>query len=332
MMSDSQSGFSSKVCGIAVLWLAVLTLHEQVFAQEKNVAPSDSVLRRYLLVASEGLYVVEPDGSCSWSYNPQPYKGQGWVAYDDLVYDGWALPNNRFLYATHRYVREVDQDKKTIWEYRVEGTTEVKACVPLANGRVAVLNSQEQAILELESGSGRILDRIPVPAKGTDHTRYNALRMTPDGHYLVALRAEERFVEISRAGNELLSFPVSGLPVMAQRLSNGDTLCTGEFGLVRFDKAGKNVWSFTREDAAPHFPLIYAAGVFELPSKQLLVANSDWHFMEKDQNRVQSFVINTEKNIQWTLPASAFGSWKRSETEPRTGFLEHRVCLVQPLP
>ena len=201
---------------MAVLWLAVLTMHEQVFAQGKNVAPGDSVLRRFLLVASEGLY--------------------------------------------------------------------------------------------------------------------NALRTTPDGHYLVALRAEERFVEVSRAGNELLSFPVSGLPVMAQRLSNGDTLCTGGFGLVRFDKTGKNVWSFTKEDAAPHFPLIYAAGVFELPNKQLLVANSDWHFMDKDQNRVQAFVINTEKSIEWTLPASAFGSWKRSETEPRTGFLEHRVCLVQPLP
>ena len=34
---------------------------------------------------SEGLYVVEPDGRCSCSYNPEPYKGQGWVEYDDLL-------------------------------------------------------------------------------------------------------------------------------------------------------------------------------------------------------------------------------------------------------
>ncbi len=58
-------------------------------------------------------------GKPSWSYLPTPYKGQGWVQYDDLIYDGWALPNGHFLYATHRYVREVDRDKRTIWEYRV---------------------------------------------------------------------------------------------------------------------------------------------------------------------------------------------------------------------
>lgn len=332
MMSNSQFETVDKVYRLSVLWLAILFIPRQVPAWGQDAAATDPPLQRYLLVASEGLYVVEPDGSCSWSYNPEPYKGQGWVAYDDLVYDGWALPNHRFLIATHRYVREVDQDKKILWEYRVQGTTEVKACVPLPNGRVAVLNSQEQAILELESGSGKVLGRIPVPAKGTDHTRYNALRATSDGHYLVALRAEKRFIEVSREGQELSSFPVPGLPVMAQRLSSGETICTGEFGLIRFDASGKNVWSFTRENAAPHFPLIYAAGVLELRGGRLLVANSDWHYKDKDQNHVQAFVINSRKELEWTLPASAFGMWKRSETEPRTGFVEHRVCLIQPLP
>ena len=80
MMSDSRSGRSGKVCGMAVLWLAVLMMQQQVFARDQDVASADSPLRRYLLVASEGLYEVEPDGSCSWSYNPEPYKGQGWIA------------------------------------------------------------------------------------------------------------------------------------------------------------------------------------------------------------------------------------------------------------
>ena len=302
------------------------------FAEEKTLTTSKSPLERYLLVASDGLYVVEPDGSCPWSYNPEPYKGQGWVEYDDLVYDGCALTDDRFLFATHRYVREIDRDGKTIWEYRVKGTAEVKACVPLPNGRVAVQNSEEQAILELERGTGTILHRLPVPAEGTNHTRYNSMSLTPEGHYLIALRAEKRFLEISREGKAIRSFPVDDLPVSIERLAKGDTLCTGEFGLVRFNAAGEKVWSFTRKDAASHFPIIYAAGIYEFADGRLLISNSDWHYPEKNQNRVQAFVIDAGKNITWTLSATAFTAWKKSETEPRTGFVEHRVCLIQPLP
>ena len=316
---------------LGLLLLAICWSSQQsVIAQDSAGSPSP--LGRYLLVASEGLYVVDTDGHCSWSYNPEPYKGQGWVTYDDLVYDGWALPGDRFLYSTHRYVREVDRAQKTIWEYRVQGTTEVKTCVPLPNGRVAVLNSQEQAILELEPLTGKVLHRIAVPAKGGDHTRYTLLRSTPEGNYLVALRTEQRFLEISGEGREIRSFPVTGFPVVAQRLSDGGTLCAGGFGLVRLDPAGNNVWSFTKEDAAPHFPLIYASGFVELPNGRLLVANSDWHYTEKDQNRSQAFVVDAEKKIEWTLPATEFGKWKLSETEPRTGLIEHRVCRIQPLP
>ncbi len=62
-----------------------------------------------------------------------------------------------------------------------------------------------------------------------------------------------------------------------------------------------------------------------------LVSNSDWHYLEKNQNRVQAFVIDADRNIPWTMPATAFGAWKKSETEQSTGFAEHRVCLIQPL-
>ncbi|MBM3801350.1 MAG: hypothetical protein FJW26_03455 [Acidimicrobiia bacterium] len=289
-------------------------------------------LGRYLLVASEGLYLVEPNGSCSWSYNPPAYRGQGWVEYDDLVYDGWALPNGHFIYSAHRYVREVDRDKRTVWEYRVKGTAEVKTCAPLPDGRVAVLDSQEQAILELEPGSGQVLHRISLPATGSNHTRYNLLRPVPNGNYLVALRDEKRFVELTRDGKMVRAFPVPGLPVMAHRLADGSTLCSGAFGLVRFDAAGKENWSFSVADAAPHFPLIIAAGFVEVPGNRLLVVNSDWHYQKKDDNRVQLFALDFEKQVSWSLPAAAFQNWKRSEVEPRTGFIEHRCMVVQPLP
>ena len=45
----------------------------RVDAQEKSQTVH---LGRFLLVASEGLYLVESDGSCSWSYHPEPYGQQ----------------------------------------------------------------------------------------------------------------------------------------------------------------------------------------------------------------------------------------------------------------
>jgi len=296
--------------------------------QEKGQATPTSSLGRYLLVASEGLYVVEPDGRPSWSYNPAPYGKQG---FDDIIYDGWALPQDRYIYSTHRYAREVDRDKRTVWEYRVKGDTEVKSCVPLSGGRIAVLNSQEQAILELESGTNKVLRRIPMPAKGSDHTRYMLMRRTPEGNYLVALREEMRFVEVTPAGQVLHSFSVPDMPMLAQRLADGSTLGSGRFGLVRLDAAWRNTWSFTPADAAPHFPLNAAWGVVEMADHRLLVVNDDWHIKKKDQNRVQLFALDSEKNISWSLPATAFQEWKRSEVEPRTGLTEHRCVIVQPL-
>ena len=294
--------------------------------------PADSPLGRYFLVASEGLYVVEKDGRPSWSYHPTPYQGQGWGKYDDLIYDGWVLPGERVLFSTHRYVRELDRNKQTVWEYRVPGMTEIKSCVPLGNGRVAVLHSNQQAILEIEEGTGSITHRIPLSAKGSDHTRYNMIRRTPSGNYLVALRAEERFVEVDRDGEILRSFPVSGLPVMAQRMSDGTTLCSGEFGLLRFDADGTEIWSLTREDVAPSFPLIYAVGFNEMKDGRLLVVNSDWHYARKNQNRVQMFLVDSNRNFPWTLPSSAFDGWKKSAVEKKTGFTEHRCALIQIFP
>jgi hypothetical protein len=78
--------------------------------------------------------------------------------------------------------------------------------------------------------------------------------------------------------------------------------------------------------------MIYAAGIHEFADGRLLIANSDWHYHEPDENRVQAFLLDAEHAVSWTLPATAFGGWKHSETEPRTGLVEHRVCLIRPFP
>ena len=303
---------------------------QSIAAPDKRIAAT-SPFGRFLLVASEGLYVVEPDGSSSWAYHPAPLGQQVRGMEDDIIYDGCPLANGHYLFSTHRYIREIDRDKRTVWEYRLVAPAEVKSGVPLPNGGIAVLNSQEQAILELESGTNKVLRRVPVPAKGTDHTRYMLMRRTPEGNYLVALREEQRLVEVTPSGEMLHSFSVPAMPVMAQRLTDGSTIGTGKFGMVKLDIDWKATWSFTASDASAQFPLLIPWGVTELSDHRLIVANSDWHLTKKGDNRVQFFAVDSAKNISWTLSSLGYDPWKRSEVEPRTSLTEHRSVAAWPL-
>lgn len=308
--------------------LAVLCgVHAGGAPSAKTVLP-----HRLLLVASEGLYVMERNGSCSWSYNVPRINGRSNLEFDDLVYDGQALPDGHFLYAAHRYVREVDHDGKTVWEFRVTGAHEVKSFALRPDGTVAVPHSGEQAILELERGTGRELKRIPLPADGSYHTRYNLLRLTPEGTYLVALVAEKRCVEVDRSGKVLRSFAVPGRPTVARRLPDGSTVISGEFGIKRFGADGAKQWSFDQADAAGRFFLMWPYGTIPLEGGRLMVVNSDWHYKEAGSNRVPLFIVGEDKRVEWTLDVKAFEPWKQSETEPRSGLKEHRLMVVQLLP
>lgn len=313
----------STSCTLFGLCIALICSFSVPWVSAQETVP---VIGRFLLVSAEGLYVVEADRSSSWSYKSAPYEHDGSTKYDDLLYDGWALPNGHFLFSAHKFAREIDREKRTVWEYRVGGTAEVKTCVPLPDGNVAVINSQEQAILELESGTGRILHRIAVPAKGTDHTRYNLVRRTPNGTYLVALRAEERIVEVDRDGKVLLSIPCPA--TVAQRLADGSTMVSG-IGLTKFDQTGKEIWSFRPADAAPAFQMLIGGGFVELPDNRILAVNSDWHYKAPGDNRVQLYIVGTDKKVSWTFSSENFDGWKRGEVEPRTKLIEHRCMMIQ---
>jgi hypothetical protein len=315
---------------LTFVWVGVVvSLCASAVAAAAEESPNP--LGRFLLVAAEGLYIVEPDLKPSWSHTFPPPVRMTLTQYDDMVSDGWVLPSGNVLYAANRYVREIDREHKTVWEYRVEYPAEVKTCVPLADGRTAIVHSGEQAILELAPRGQSVERRISLPAEGTEHTRYNLLRVTPAGTYLVALRTENRFVEVDRDGKIIASFKVLSLPVVATREADGSTLCSARVEVTRFNPAHEKVWSYTRTDAEPEFPMIIAAGTARLADGRIIVVNSDWHYPERDRNRVQLFAVDEQKHISWTLPSSAFEPWKKSWTEKKTGLVEHRCLVIQRL-
>lgn len=319
-------------CAVIVSWCggSLARAADQELDKKPAIA---SPLGRFLLVAAEGLYIVEPDLTCSWSHTFQRPEHPSLARFDDLIYDGHMLPNGNIIYGTSRYVREMDREKRTVREFRIKPPAEIKSFALLPEGRLAVLHSDEQAILEIAwaaGETGKVLHRIPVPAEAkTGHYRYGLLRRTPDDTYLVAQRMENRFVEVKRDGTILRSFKVLSLPVVATREPDGSTLCSARVEVTRFNAAGEKIWSFTRTDAAPDFPLIIAGGTATLPDGRLVVVNSDWHYQEPDQNRVQLFAVDADKKVSWMLPASAFAGWKKSWADHASGLIEHRCSLIE---
>jgi hypothetical protein len=293
-------------------------------AAERNTPQSP--VGRFLLVASDGLYVVEENGRASWSH--QPSSGASSV-YDDIIYDGWPMAEGRVLYSTHRFAREIDRNGRTLWEYRAAGKGEIKSAIPLPNGNVALIESEQQAILEVDRRDGRTVRRISIPARGNEHTRYNLLRRTPAGTFLVALREEKRVVEVDARGLVLLELPCAA--TVAERLEDGSTLVSGH-GLQRFDATGREVWSFSREDAAPSFRMLLGAGFALLPGDRILATNSDWHYRQKGENEVQLYIVSRDKKVEWTLRVRDYGDWKRGVVEPKTGLVEHRCMMVRLMP
>jgi hypothetical protein len=224
----------------------------------------------------------------------------------------------------------MDANGKMLWEYAIKAPGEPKTCVPLPNGDVLTVDSDKMDLVQLTDQGRREVKRIHVPTKpeAKDHNRYNLVRRTSAGTYLVALRHEKAIVEVDESSNEVWRQAVPGLPVVAERLSNGNTLMSWIGGLIEVDPDRRVVWELKAEDIT-EFPVLGTCGFHRFPNGNTLIANSDWHYKEAGQNRVQVFEVDRDKRVVWKLGVESFAGKKPGSLEPRTGLVEHRIIGLQ---
>ncbi len=285
-----------------------------------------------LLASAEGLSVFSRGGTMKFGHFVTTLKEDkpGLVAWDDMVYDGWRLPSGNFLYSSHRYVRELTPDGKIKWEFRLSAPSELKTCVPLPNGDVMTVDAERMELVQVTDQGRREAKRISVPTKkdASPHTRYNLLRRTPTGTFLLALRHEKVFIEIDESGTELWRQAVPDLPVVAERLANGNTLMSWSGGILEVAMNHAVVWELRAADIT-EFPVILFGGFHRFTNGNTLIANSDWHYKKPGENRVQVFEITREKQVVWKLTTDAFIGQKPGSLEPTSGLIEHRIIGLQ---
>lgn len=304
-------------------------------APKANAAPAAPAPGSVFIASAEGVSIFNREGAMTFGHFVTDLKDgkPGPVEWDDMVYDGWRLPSGNYLCSSHRYVRELDPAGTVLWEFRLDAPNELKTCVPLPDGDVMTVDATRMELVQIADQGRREVKRIPVPTTATapEHVRYNLLRRTPAGTFLLALRNENAFIEIDDTGKELWRHPVPELPVVAERLANGNTLMSWKSGLIETTPDHTVVWELNAADIT-EFPVNIVGGFHRFENGNTLIANSDWHYHEPGQNRVQLFEVTPEKKVVWTLGTDAFAGKKPGSLEPSTGLVEQRIIGIQWLP
>ena len=305
-----------------------------VAAQERSGVVPGSVL----LASAEGVSVFDRAGSMTFGkfsttlVDGMPEK----LEWSDMIYDGWRLPSGNYLCSAHEWVREISPDGRIAWEYRVQKPVELKTCLPLPNGDVMMVDGERMELIQLSNHGRKIVKRIPVPTnpKVGIHSRYNLLRRTLAGTYLLALRAEKAFIEVDESGKELWRHPVPGLPVVAERLPSGNTLFSwrgssaeSHGGLIEVGKDHQIVWELSAEEVDGFHG--WFGGFHRFENGNTLIANSDWHYREAKETAMQVFEVTRNKKVVWKLGVEAFAGKKPGSLEPRTGLVEQRIIGLQ---
>jgi len=295
-------------------------------------APAAPDAGSIFVASAEGVSVFDRDGAMAFGHFVTSAKdgGPGPLEWDDMVYDGWKLPSGNYLFSSHRYVRELSAAGELLWEYRLEAPNELKTCVPLPNGDVMTVDASRMELVQITDHGKREVKRIPVPTapESQEHNRYNLLRRTAEGTFLLALRHEKAFIEVDENGKELWRHPVPDLPVVAERLANGNTLMSWKNGLIEAAPDHSVVWELNTADLTD-FPVTIFGGFHRFENGNTLIANSDWHYKEAGGNRVQLFEVDAKKQVVWKLTTDDFAGKKPGSLEPSTGMVEQRIIGIQ---
>ncbi|MFO1485623.1 MAG: hypothetical protein U1F71_19835 [Verrucomicrobiaceae bacterium] len=283
-----------------------------------------------LIASGEGISVFNRSGEMSFGKFFVPIAGGkgGETAWSDIGYDGWRLKSGNYLCSAHEWVREISPEGAIVWEYRVQKPVELKTCVPLPNGDVLTTDASTQELVWLTKG--QVAKRVPIPSamKAAPHSRYNLLRPTPAGTFLLAMRAEKAFIEIDESGKELWRHPVPDLPVVAERLANGNTLMAWRGGLLEVNPQHEVVWELKPTDIED-FPVLIFGGFHRFENGNTLIANSDWHYHDAKETAVQLFEVTRDKQVVWKVGVEAFAGQKPGSLEPKTGNIEQRIIGIQ---
>ncbi len=204
-----------------------------------------------LLRGGQRILVAEHDAN---RVTERDLKGEiKWEFREEECLAAQRLANGNTFIASRRRLLEVDKDGKEVFSYtRPEGAAFMKA-KKLANGDVACVTTLTGSRFIRLSPSGKDFREINSFQVFVS-TSGGRIDVLPNGHVLVPEMQTNRVVEYDADGREIRALAVEQ-PVAAVYLPNGHVVATSANMLqrrgraVEFDRSGKEVWQYKRDDS-----------------------------------------------------------------------------------
>ena len=239
-----------------------------------------------------------------------------WNAGKPGARDGYVLPEGNILVCWADEVREYDQDKNVVFDYkRNADDDELGTAVRLDNNRTLITESGKTPRLIEVDKSGEILISVPLePETDNIHMQTRMARKLVSGNYLVPHLLAFAVKEYKPSGEVVKVFrtdlpeiggkEAENWPFTAIRLKNGNTLVTLTHGnkVVEFDENGSVVWLVSNDDLKEH-PFQDPCGAQRLPNGNTVIASYG------AKEGIKLFEITMDKKMVWSYsghPAHEF--------------------------
>jgi hypothetical protein len=191
----------------------------------------------------ERVLIAEHDGG---RVSERNRKGEVlWERKIDMPVVAQRLPNGNTFIATRSQLMELDPKKENVVFNHFPNPGElIMRAQKLRNGDIALVVSDGGAATRFVrlDPKGREMKSFPVNVR----TSGGRIDVLPNGHVIVPENMNGRVVELDADGKTVWEVAIDR-PIMALRLTNGNTLVTSmseAVGAVEFDRAGKQVWQY----------------------------------------------------------------------------------------
>ena len=241
------------------------------------------------------MYIVR-EGRIVWSYT-NPVRGE--------LGDCSMLENGNILFSRQFGASEITPDKKIVWNYDGPPGTEIHTTWPVDRERVLVMqNGNPATLLIIHKRTGHVERTLTLPTRNPQgvHGQFRHIRMTPQGHFLVAHLDLGKVVEYDPDGKEVWSVAAPSAWA-AVRLKNGNTLISGnQHGYVReVNPQGEAVWEINKNDL-PGITLHVVQEVTRLANGNTLINNWPGSVPKEDWPKVVQLIeVTPDKTVVWAL-------------------------------
>jgi hypothetical protein len=289
---------------ILVLAAGSLVNHGQTTAGDLPPLPGKGMAQHPFLycgewqnrsISDQTMFIVR-EGKVVWSYT-NPLRGE--------LGDCSLLENGNILFSRQFGASEVTPDKTIVWNYDGPPGTEIHTTWPVDGDRVLIMqNGNPATVMVVHKRSGRIEKSLTLPTRNPQgvHGQFRHVRMTPQGHFLVAHLDLGKVTEYDPDGKEMWSVPAPSAWA-AVRLKDGNTLISGnQHGYVReVNPRGETVWEINKDDL-PGITLHVVQEVTRLANGNTLINNWPGSVAKEDWPKVVQLIeVTRDKKVVWAL-------------------------------